>query len=58
MTTTIPSRLRHRPRDVRGYVIPFAQFIKEDGTPDFTTMDHHKTAKCLRFRTCAALCAS
>ena len=48
MTDTIdttPRRLRHRPRDARGYVIPFAQFIKPDGTPDFATMDHHKTAE-------------
>lgn len=50
--SAIPHRLRHRPRDHRGYVIPFAQFIKADGTPDFATMDHDKTAKCLRFRVC------
>ena len=47
-----PPRLRHRPRDRRGYVIPFAQFIKDDGTPDFAVMDHHKTLKCLRHRMC------
>lgn len=50
--SAIPPRLRHRPRDARDYVIPFAQFIKADGSPDFTTMDHHKVSKCLRFRVC------
>ena len=52
MESAIPLRLKHRPRDARGYVIPFAQFIKTDGTPDFTTMDHHRVLKCLRYRTC------
>lgn len=52
MTAIIPPRLIHRPRDERGYVIPYAQFIKGHGMPDFATMDHHKVLKCLRHRVC------
>ena len=48
----IPFRLARRPRDARGYVIPFAQFIKPDGTPDFRVMDEALTSKALRRRLC------
>lgn len=48
----IPFRLSRRPRDARGYVIPFAQFVKPDGTPDFRVMDDHLTGKAVRRRLC------
>ena len=48
----IPFRLARRPRDARGYVIPFTQFIKSDGTPDFRVMDDDNTSKALRRRLC------
>jgi hypothetical protein len=49
----IPFRLSSRPRDARGFVVPFAQFIKPDGTPDFRTMDEERTGKAVRRRLCA-----
>jgi hypothetical protein len=49
---SIPARLRHRPRDARGYVIPFVQFIGDDGLPNFAVMDHRKVSRCLRQRRC------
>ncbi len=52
MSVEIPPRLRARPRDKRGYVVPFAQFIAEGGEPNFTVMDHDKTLTCLRRRWC------
>jgi hypothetical protein len=48
----IPFRLSRRPRDQRGFVIPFAQFIKADGTPDFRVMDERRTALAVRRRLC------
>ena len=53
----IPFRLARRPRDARGYVIPFAQFIKPDGTPDFRVMDEALTSKAVRRRLCG-LCGN
>jgi hypothetical protein len=50
--TEIPYRLRHRPRDDRGFVIPFVQFIKPDGKPDFRVMDEDQTVKALSRRLC------
>lgn len=52
MAATIPPRLMHRPRDHRGYVIPFVQFIADDGTPNFAVMDAPKVARCLTYRLC------
>jgi len=48
----IPFRLGRRPRDARGFVVPFAQFIKPDGTPDFRILDDRLTGKALRRRLC------
>src|SRR5882672_9003291 len=50
--TEIPFRLSRRPRDARGFAIPFAQFIKADGTPDFRVMDDKLSAKAVRRRLC------
>jgi hypothetical protein len=49
----IPFRLSRRPRDARGFVIPFAQFIKADGTPDFRIMDDQHSSKAVRRRLCS-----
>jgi hypothetical protein len=49
---TIPRRLQRRPRDRRGYVIPFAQFVGKDGEPQFQVMDDQKTQHCLAYRLC------
>lgn len=49
----IPFRLSRRPLDVRGFVIPFTQFIKPDGTPDFRVLDDVRVSKCLRRRLCS-----
>lgn len=51
--TGIPFRLSRRPRDARGLVIPFTQFIKPDGTPDFRVMDEALTGKAIRRRLCS-----
>jgi hypothetical protein len=51
--TDIPFRLSRRPLDARGFVIPFTQFIKPDGTPDFRVMDDDRTSKALRRRLCS-----
>jgi len=51
--TGIPFRLSRRPRDARGLVIPFTQFIRPDGTPDFRVMDEALTGKAIRRRLCS-----
>jgi len=48
----IPYRMAKRPRDARGFVIPFAQFIKADGTPDFRIMEDRLSTKAVRRRLC------
>jgi hypothetical protein len=52
-TPVIPSRLQHRPRDRRGYVIPFAQFIDKNGEPQFKIMDDELVLRCLNHRLCS-----
>jgi hypothetical protein len=53
----IPFRMSRRPRDTRGFAVPFAQYIKPDGTPDFRVMDHRLVGKALRRRRCG-LCGN
>lgn len=48
----IPARMQRRPRDARGFPIPWAQFITADGTPDFRILDAVKVETCLRWRRC------
>lgn len=57
----VPLRLQGRPRDHRGYIIPyFVAWVDEDGkqvpqglgTPDFRVMDHHRWARCEHHRFC------
>src|SRR5215203_4621477 len=52
MTGEIPLRLSRRPRDRRGYVIPFAQFIDRHGQPQFAAMDDALVRRCLDHRLC------
>lgn len=51
-TTTIPTRLARRPRDGRGFPIPYAQYVDETGQPDFRVLDGARTAECLSGRRC------
>jgi hypothetical protein len=57
MTDDIPTRLAHRPRDRRGYVIPFVTFLDKDGEPQFKIMDDERVKRCLVHRLCA-LCGN
>lgn len=52
----IPPRLALRPRDGRGYPIPFTVLLDRDGTPDFRVTDRIKWDQVLDQRLCA-LCA-
>jgi hypothetical protein len=49
--TTPPGRLAHRPRDPRGFVIPYTQFVGPRG-PDFRVLDHDRMLDTLRHRLC------
>jgi len=48
----LPKRLQHRPLDHRGYVIPYAQFVDQDGKVQFQVMDDQKITHCLTHRLC------
>lgn len=49
----IPYRLAKRPRDHRGLVIPFTQFIDANGKPDFRVLDRERAARAVRRRLCS-----
>lgn len=49
----IPPRMHRRPRDERGYVIPYNQFLDANGVPDFRTIDMERQQRALRLRLCA-----
>jgi hypothetical protein len=51
----VPPRLASRPRDRRGYVVPYAQFVDRDGVPQFQVMDDVQVQNCLT-RRCCGLC--
>lgn len=51
-TKAIPTRLARRPRDERGFPIPYAQYVDEAGAPDFRVLDGARTAECLSSRRC------
>jgi len=48
----LPARMQRRPRDARGFPIPFSQFIDKDGKPDFRVLDDNKVRDCLSARLC------
>lgn len=53
----IPRQLRNRPRDSRGYVIPWLVVIDANGIPDFRVSDEQRRRLCLTTRLCG-LCGS
>jgi hypothetical protein len=57
VTDDVPVRLAGRPRDRRGYVIPFVTHIDAAGEAQFKIMDDAKSKRCLEHRLCA-LCGS
>jgi hypothetical protein len=48
----IPKRLRTRPRDRRGYPVPFSVYIDRTGRPQFTITDPVKLRACIGKRLC------
>jgi hypothetical protein len=49
----LPQRLSGRPRDRRGYPIPYLAVVQEDGTPDFRISDAKRWVKVVNERRCA-----
>jgi hypothetical protein len=49
----IPRRLRQRPRDSHGRVIPYVVLILPDGTPEFRAPDTERWKLCLRQERCS-----
>ena len=49
----IPARLAARPRDARGYPIPYAVLQPEGGPPDFRITDVNAWSQAVRLRLCA-----
>jgi hypothetical protein len=49
----IPMYLQQRPKDARGYVIPYLVMIRPDGTPDFRVTDMDKWLDCYQRKACA-----
>jgi hypothetical protein len=48
----IPPRLARRPRDARGYPIPYGVLIRKDGTPDFRVVDLERWQHAVQHRRC------
>jgi len=48
----IPSRLRRRPKDDRGYPIPFIAAFGPNGEPDFRIMSTSRVLECVNQRRC------
>lgn len=49
----LPKHLLGRPKDRRGYPIPYNVLIREDGTPDFRIIDTQKARVAAERRQCA-----
>lgn len=49
----IPGRLLGRPRDARGYPIPYTVRFDSEGKPDFRVIDTEKVGLVARLRLCA-----
>lgn len=49
----VPPKLGLRPRDRRGFPIPFIVLIDDDGKPHFTINDSYKVEQVIRQRLCA-----
>lgn len=52
MNDDIPLRMRRRPVDQHGRPIPFSQFLRADGSPDFRILDTMKVRDCVSHRRC------
>ena len=52
----IPARLAQRPRDSRGYPIPYSVLIDSSGRPDFRVADAETWVRTVNLRICS-LCA-
>jgi hypothetical protein len=48
----IPMMLRTRPKDRRGFPIPFSAFIDSAGKPQFTITDPRRLAECMGKKLC------
>jgi hypothetical protein len=48
----IPKTLRTRPKDARGYPIPYAAFIDDNKRPHFTISDAQRVRECIKKRLC------
>lgn len=53
LATAIPQRMRTRPKDARGYPVPFIVMIDKTGLPQFTINDVRRVADCHSKRLCA-----
>jgi hypothetical protein len=59
-SVAVPVRLARRPRDHRGFVIPYfvawlrdgKQVNEGDGEPDFRVLDHKRLVECVRLKKC------
>lgn len=49
----VPPRLARRLRDLRGMIVPYAQFIDANGNADFRVLDDRRVSYCLEHRRCA-----
>jgi hypothetical protein len=57
VTENVPARLQHRPRDHRGYVIPFVTHLDQNGEAQFKIISDERAKRCLDHRLCA-LCGA
>lgn len=53
MTIEIPRALRTRPRDPRGYPVPYVVLVDDRGRAHFTVNDIRKLGKAIRSKLCA-----
>lgn len=52
LSTPLPRHLKKRPRDSRGFPVPFMNAQFPDGRPDFTAIDARKVRLCAERRLC------
>lgn len=52
-TIPMPERIARRPREARGYPVPFVNHVYANGTPDLRILDQRKVNRCVEERRCA-----
>jgi hypothetical protein len=52
LAVEVPKSLRTRPKDPRGYPIPWIVYVEPSGKPQFTINDPSKVEDCIRKRLC------